>query len=496
MNLPAEIELYAGNARSVALSPDGARVAFLGVQGGIRRAYLRQLDQFDAVAIPGTETAQTLFFSPDGSAVGFVTAASLIKVVSLSDGAITSLTANADYTVGATWGADNRITFGRASVLWQVPASGGTATQITTLDKEKAELLHVWPTVVADGQAVLFASVIRGRYGDAHIHAVQVATGKRISLVESASFPLYTASGHLMFFRDGALYAAPFDAERLAITGPPIRVVDNLAGDFAFGAPFAALSNSGSLLYMPRASASGLVWVSREGAEQRIGDAPRRTAYPRISPDGHRIVSYADGELWIQDTARPTFTPLTSEGFGATPIPAWTPDGKRIVFHTRTGMRWIDVDAGRESQPIPDTGSGDYPTSVSPDGTTLAILRLMPDTFGDIYVLDLHGHEKPRALVNTAAYEGGAKFSPDGHWLAYVSDASGQMQVYVRPFPEGNRRLPVSTDGGTHPLWSGDGKNLFYRNGNKMMVIDVSARPDLAFRRRNSCSSNVTASSI
>jgi len=149
------------------------------------------------------------------------------------------------------------------------------------------------------------------------------------------------------------------------------------------------------------------------------------------------------------------------------------------VFRTLTGLRWIDADGGGGSQAIPGTSESDFPTSVSPDGHTLAFINQTVESGGDIYVLSLEGDPQPRPVVKTPGYDGGGEFSPDGRWMAYVSNGSGQFEVYLRPYPGPERKRQVSTRGGTHPKWNRNGKELFYRDGNKMMVVDVSTSPDL-----------------
>ena len=482
LDLPAGVELATVYPPAVVLSPDGTRVAFVGVFRGVRQLYTRRLDQFETVPIRGTEKANAVFVSPDGRALGFITADLALKRVSLADGLVTTVEHDAEFSAGAAWGADDRITFVRAGALWQVPASGGPAKQLTTLDSGKQELLHAWPSAIAQGRILLFASITGSSRGASHIEALSLPAGQRRVIVESGTFPLYSPSGHLVFFRDGALLGAPFDVDRLEVTGPVVRVLENLAVGTTMDAPLAALSNAGSLTYAPSdAGTTQLVWVSRQGVEQPITETPRRYQYPRLAPDGRRTVVAAAGDLWIQDTARATLTRLTSEQTVGNAFPVWTPDGTRVLFRTLTGMYWTAADGSGHPEAIAGSLSGDLPCSVSRDGDTLAFMRQNAQTSRDIYVLSLRGQHRPRPVVSTFAYEGGAQFSPDGHWMAYASDESGQMQVYVRPFPGPDRRWPVSTKGGTQPLWNRNGKEIFYRSGNKMMVVDVSGSGDLTF---------------
>jgi serine/threonine-protein kinase len=482
LNLPAGVELATIYPPAATLSPDGTRIAFVGVRGGLRQLYMRRLDQFEAVPLQGTDNPNAMFFSPDGQALGFITPDLSLKKVSLADGLVVTLAHDADYSSGAAWGADDRITFGRAGGLWQVSASGGEAKQLTTLDRSKGERFHAWPTVLARGKLVLFTSITDNSRDAAHINALSLATGQRRVIVESGKFPLYAPSGHLIVFRNGALLGAPFDINRLELTGPFVRVVENLAVDASMGAPLASVSTTGSLVYAPSdAGTSRLVWVSREGVEQPITDTSRQYNYPRVTLDGLQIVVATGGDLWIQDTARATFTRLTSEGTVGNGFPVWTPDGKRVVFRTTGGLYWTAADGSGQPQAIPgSTSVRDYPSSISPDGDTLAFVRQTAETSGDVYVLSLHGKFRPRPVVNTPAYDGGPAFSQDGRWLAYASDESGQMQVYVRPFPGPGSRRQVSVEGGTQPLWNRNGKEIFYRHGNKMMVVGVSAGANLA----------------
>src|SRR5262249_14951174 len=195
-----------------------------------------------------------------------------------------------------------------------------------------------------------------------------------------------------------------------------------------------------------------------------------------VSPDGRRIVVQASGDLWILDADRSTFTRLTSAATFGNSFPIWTPDGKRVVFRTAIGIHWIDVDqTAAAAHRIPDTTNGDFQTSVSPDGDTVPETRQNSDASPDVYALSLSGKSPPHPIVATAAFEGGGTFSPDGGRIAYVSDESGQRQVYVRS-AQSERRWQVSTEGGTSPVWNRNGRELFYRDGNKIMAGGAPGR--------------------
>ena len=279
LNLPSGVELYIG-AQAVAFSADGTRVAFVGVVGGVRQLYIRRLDQFEAAVVRGTRNVTACFFSPDGRAVGLILAGAGLKTVSLADGLIVPLVADADHVAGGAWGTDDRITFGRGGALWQISATGGAVTPLTHLNQGKGELSHRWPTVVADGKIVLFTVVTGSARAAAHIEALTLATGTRQILVDPGIVPLYAPSGHLMFFRDDALLAEAFGVTPLAVTGPSIRVLDDVAVDAA-GTPVAALSQAGTLGYASRGQAtSQIVRVSRQGLEQPMTDTPRRYLNP------------------------------------------------------------------------------------------------------------------------------------------------------------------------------------------------------------------------
>jgi serine/threonine protein kinase/Tol biopolymer transport system component len=502
LNLPPAVELYATNGSSVTISPDGRSLAFNGAQAATRRAYVRRLDQSEFIPLRGLGLVLSLVFSPDGESIGLTSGDGTVKKVSLKDGVVVTIARAADLYSGITWGPEDRIVFGSAGTLWEVRASGGTAKQLTTLDTERQEISQRWPALLPDGRTLLFTCYMAGSAATAHIEAVSLATGAKQIIVERAAFPIYAPTGHLLFLRDGAIQGAPFDVATLKLTGAPVRLVDKITVTGS-GAPIAALSSGGTFAYVPGvAAAARLVWVSRKGVQEPLNDTPQTYGNPRVAPDGQRIVVVrGQSDLWIQDIARPTFTRLTPVATNMG-YPVWTPDGQHVLFRTLSGIHRIRTDGSGRDETIPGTSTQDLPASVSPDGETLAFVRLSQDTSADVYALSLHGEPRPYPIVKTAAYEGGPQFSPDGHWMTYTSDESGQMQVYVRPFPGPDRNRQVSTSGGTHPQWSRTGKELFYRDGDKMMMVDVSTNsgdsdlalssPKMLFEQRYSFGGSVS----
>ena len=479
LNLPGSAELYSTGGSGIAISPDGLRIAFVAIRDGTRQVYVRQLDRFDAGPVRGTETVVFATFAPDGASLAFSTADRVLKRVALTDSLPETITNDIDLNTGATWGSDGTIIFGRDGALWVVPAGGGSPRRLTTLDSERGEVGHRWPVVIPGG-TVLFTSFTGRGLQDAHIEAVSLATGDRRAVIEQATFPLFASTGHLLFCRDDALLAVPFDPERLTVTGSPSPFIENI-GVRSLGAPFAALAGNGTLAYVPASALVGrLAWVTREGAEQPLSDAPRAYANPRLAPDGRRfVVEVGSGDLWVRDLTRESFTRLTLGQTANNQFPVWAPDGGRIVFRTARQLHWIESDGSGSAHAISGTSIDDYPSSVSPDGETLALTRIDPRTSGDVYVLSLRGDPHPRAVLSTPAYEGGAQFSPDGRWLVYVSRESGQMEVYLRPYPAPDRKWQVSVGGGLHPVWNRAGTEIMYRSGNRMMAVSVSARPEL-----------------
>jgi len=507
---------------SVALSPDGVRLAYVAVRGnGQPLLYLRDMDSLEAKPIPGTEGASAPFFSPDGQWIGFF-AGGKLKKVSVSGGASLAL-CDAPSGRGASWGPADTIFFtptnGPTGIL-KVPAAGGTPQVLTTADAQKQEASHRWPEVLPGGKALFFVVFTGGGPDTAQIVAQSLQTGERRVLVQGGTSPHYSPSGHLLYHRAGTLMAVPFDPVRLEVQGIPAPVLEGVMGTegLAVAAHF-TVSRNGTLVYVPgsgQAAERTLVWVDRKGAAQPLAAPLRAYAQPRLSPDGRRLaieIEAGTRDLWVYDFAREALTRLTFEGNNG--YPTWTPDGKKIAFQsfragrTALGLFWKLADGTGAEASLP---TGEYnagPGSWTPDGKVLAFWELNPSTLRDIWALPMEGDprqagtegRKPRLFLRAPFNETAPTFSPDGRWLAYVSDESGRNEVYVQPFPGPGGPPPVgsssqgaqspgsgpqggkwqvSTEGGTGPVWNRNGRELFYRIGDRMMAVDVTAQPAFA----------------
>jgi serine/threonine-protein kinase len=284
----------------------------------------------------------------------------------------------------------------------------------------------------------------------------------------------------------------------MQLTASPAQVVSNLPLGSA-GIPTVDVSSAAAtLLFAPTVALSRLVWVSRAGLEQPLNDAPRAYASPRISPDGRSVVVQA-GDLWVQDLVRTTFTRLTLGESAINGFPMWDPDGRHVLYRTRSGIRVFDTTSADRGDAIAGTTEFDYPASKTRDGRTLVLIRSGQETQFDIYAMSPGDPSSLRPVVRTPAYEGGVRLSPDERYLAYVSDESGQNEVYLRPFPGSDRRWQVSTQGGTQPVWNPNGKEIFYRVGNKMMAVDVVtgaevslSAPRMLFEQRYAYGAGIT----
>ena len=487
INLPPGQQL-AGLDRgpAVALSPDGTQLAYVARQGSTQQLYLRAMDSLEAKPIPGTEEAVNPFFSPDGQSIGFF-AGGKLKKVSVSGGAALTL-GDAAQPLGASWGGQGKIAFASAvGVLQQVPDVGGTPQPLTRF--ENGEASQRWPEFLPGSKAVLFAGGTSPlNFINAQVAVQSVGTGERRNLIQGGTHPRYAPSGHLVYAQRGTLMAVQFDPQRQEVKGSVVPVVDGVLQSPSSGAAQYSFSATGSLVYVSggvQSAQSRLVWVNRNGAEQPVVAPAHAYLNPRLSSDGRRVavtITEQESQVWLYDLSRETLTRLTFEGNSNTG-PVWTPDGKRIAFNSTKGgpgnIFWQLADGSGGLERLTTSEHNHVPMSWSPDGQLLAFIEINPTTGYDIWVLRLSDH-KAQPFLRTPFNESVPRFSPDGHWLAYVSDESVRWEIYVQPYPGPGGKWQISTEGGTEPVWNPNGRELFYRNGNKMMAVDIATQPSFA----------------
>jgi Tol biopolymer transport system component len=503
MRLTAEIgadaTLYAGLGPAAIFSPDGTRLAFVALGADQkRRIYVRPLDQLQATLLSGTEDAGYPFFSPDGQWIGFFADGKLKKISAQGGAAITLC--DAPNGRGGSWGEDGTIVFTPdiQGGLSKVSSAGGTPQSLTTLDKQAGEVTHHWPQVLPGGKAVLFTSNTNGTdYNDAEIVVYSMASGQRRTVVHGGFYGRYLPSGHVIYVHEGTLFAVPFDLKRLEVTGGPVPILQGVVTNPGAGGAQFSFSETGSLVYMAgrgRGANLSIYWMDRDGKFTPLRETLGSYYNPAFSPDGKRLaLQIFDGkrsDIWVYQWERDALTRLTFAGESNT-NPVWTPDGQRIVYSSReaggaVNLWWRRADGAGEAERLATTETTQYAGSWRPDGKTLAFDQFNPGTGSDIMTLSIQGDEKsgwkpgkPKPFVNSAYQEHEPAFSPDGRWLAYQSDESGNYEVYVRPFPGPGGKWQISTGGGFLPKWSRNGKEIFYRTmDNKIMVVAYTASAD------------------
>jgi serine/threonine-protein kinase len=491
--LPANETLGVGGSSSMALSADGQRLVYVARRGANQRLFLRELDQFDPVPIDGTEGAESPFFSPDGQSIGFFAEGELRRI-GIVGGEADSLCSASDPR-GATWGDDDAIYFSTASSgLWRVAASGGNPEELTSPDPALGEISHRWPQVLPGADAVILTVWAGSGSDETRIGVVSTEGGDVTPLLENASYGRYAASGHLVFERDDRLWAIPFQPGSSSASGTAVPVLDDLVVHGEVGVAYFALSESGSIVFAPGGvlqSGPALAWVEPDGSVEPLPLDSRAFGYPRVSPDGRRLAAtIVDGEqsdIYIADLERGgSFTRFTSEGQNT--IPLWSPDSSRLVFARlvidsdglpQWGLFMQPTDQSEPAQQLTSGASLLFPSSFSSDGNTLAYTQWDPEGTPDIHLLQMRSSPAQEPFLATPDDEYEAVFSPDGQWIAYVSNRTGQREVYVRGLGPTAGTYQISTDGGTEPEWSMDSGEIFYRSGNRIMTVTVPRAPRL-----------------
>ncbi|MGH7503444.1 MAG: protein kinase domain-containing protein [Longimicrobiales bacterium] len=475
-----------GTLSTLELTPDGRRIVYNGLSAGGRQLFVRDIDQLEARPLAGTQSASMPSVSPDGRWVAWSFVGRLRKTP--IDGGASVEIGPAPRANSIAWISNDELvvsasTKGGFAALWRIPASGGELRPFTQFDSATREGFQQDPVVLREHGLVLYTSnrlgSLIGRLGVARLDGSTRILNLLVDRV------LGYALGHVIYIgEDGALMAAPFDTRSLETRGAPIALAQGLARNAA------ALSASGTLAHSLGSSTGEVVMVDDRGASSPLVGEPGRYAHPRLSPDGKRlaidITSGSTTDLWTFDVASGTPTRQTTSDNNDRP--EWTTDGTRLLYlSTRGGGNysvWSQLADG--SGPAEELFRG--PNSVrevqpTPDARVLIYREDHPDSLRDIRLASLDKKDSPTPLVATRFDELMPRLSPDGRWLAYQSDESGQYEIYVRPFPAGGGRITISNGGGSEPLWSRDGR-LFYRKGQELIAIGYSTNPGFAITSR------------
>jgi len=477
----------------VALSRDGTKLAYTvsGAQGFYLA--LRQMDQFEAKPLPGSENSGWPLFSPDGEWIAFssISAPTKIRKIPIAGGT-SSTVCDGNFQLGGAWGDDDTIVFPGSAGLMRVSANGGTPAPLTKLDAAKGEKSHTRPQFLPDGRSLLF-TVASDSPDSPQFAVLDLKSGAYRMVARGGNNGRYVPTGHLTFVRDATLFAVPFDLARMTTNGPEVPVVEDIStvgpqgtGDYTF-------SQNGLLVYSEALDAQGtlLTWVDRRGTPQPIpGQVRRDWATGRLSPDGNRVVNdihdSKNTDLWVADLARTTLTRLTFGGENDFPI--WSPDGTRIVYSGtkdgKAGLYSVLADGSSQPELVIAVDTRPIATSFTPDGKTL-LYTAPTASKATIMLLPLGGpagtSREPHPLREPNVSDGQATVSPDGRWVAFTSIDTGTAEVYVQPFPGPGAKVRVSTASGRYPRWTRNGHELVYWTaapGNSgLMSVTVQATP-------------------
>ena len=495
---PAAQALSPGADRDIAISPDGRYIVY---RGGARSSelFVRALDQLDALPLPGGANPRQPFFSPDSQWVAFFDGLTL-KKVSIAGGAAITVCQSPAMSRGASWGDDNRIVFSTIHAtngLLQVPAGGGEPVVLTRPDPANGETNHWYPSVLPGGRGVLFTVTARDAAASARVAVLDLDTG-RYKLLTRGSQAEYLESGHLLYVADGTLHASRFDLRTLELRGDPVPVVDKVWTGGG-GAANYGISRAGTFVYVPQGAPRqrSLVWVDRSGKETPLSLPQRVYDEPRLSPDSTQVavaIRDQDHDIHILDLGKGSLRRLTFDpSIDANPV--WTPDGRQIVFGSQRGAASVSnvfIQAADGTGAAERVSAGQYwqtPGFVTPDGSAVIGFENPPETSGDIVRFPLKSATSRLAsgaategsllrverLIQASSFESKPAMSPNGRYIAYQSDESGQHEIYVRPFPHvENGRWQVSLSGGTAPVWARDGRELFFLDlANRLTAVPV-----------------------
>jgi serine/threonine-protein kinase len=489
VEMAPDLDLFLPVGPHLAFSPDGRTVAFVGSQEGREALFARDLESLEAREYSGTDGARGPFFSPDGEWIGYFEGDALRKV-SIRGGAPLTLAEDAENARGANWSEDGFIYYAPNTTtgIWKVPAEGGVSEEVTIPSTEEpVERSHRWPQALPDGRSILMTVQPMGvSFDEANLEIFDLETGERTVVHRGGSMGRVLPTGHLVFVREATLYAAPFDMDRREVLRSPAPVIEDVAYGSGHGGAWVVTSEEGTLLQVAGGESFEIpldfLRVGVDGSEEVLSGS--RSAYrnPRMSPDGSAVLydvslEGAAPDIWSLDLERDVATRLT---FSEAPdfAAVWSPDGGSFAFSSRRSGQanvWLKSAEGtRDAEPLFESSNFQLPSSWHPNGRQLLIHENNSQSGMDLLILDVETKEIEPYLDTEFGEESG-DFSPDGRWVAYESDESGEAEVYVRPFPLEAGKWRISSAGGYDPVWAPDGRTIYYRGSdNKVYGVSVA----------------------
>jgi serine/threonine protein kinase/Tol biopolymer transport system component len=475
--LPSNVQ----NPSPPTVSPDGRHIAFAGDAGGTRTIWIRSLDSLEARSLPGTEGVLRPFWSPDSRMLAFMAGGKLRKV-DIAGGPPQTI-CDAPNGADGSWSPEGVILFdGRANdPMWRVPAGGGVRQPvILEAGKPEGSPGTGWPEFLPDGRHFLYTIVVASS-PDMTLMVGELDSTESKPLFKTTTRVQYAEPGYLLFVRERTLVAQEFDARTSTLQGDPIPIGEGLGTGLLGLASFSASRNGVLVFRGGELAGTRLLWLDRAGKETPLLDAPADYRDTSFSPEGTRLAydvgDAAASDVWVRDLARGVSSRFTFDATGEV-APHWSPDGRRIAYTLLAkgpGDLYVkDASGTREAEPLLVDAEEKYISDWSPDGQHILYTGRTTGEMGwNIWVLPLQGDRKPRSIVQTRFAELWATFSPDGKYIAYQSNESGRAEIYVQEFPQPQNKWQVSTEGGTEPHWRRDGRELFYRAGQRLMAVPV-----------------------
>jgi serine/threonine protein kinase/Tol biopolymer transport system component len=483
---PTGTSLSSLGQRTVAVSPDGLRIAISASSSDGPRLYLREMNSASSVPIPGAEGATNPIFSPDGKWLAFF-AGGKLKKISFDGGAPETIADSVVDPQGISWGADHNIYYSPSltSGILRISENGGTPQPVTKLRTDKTELGHISPQILPGEKILLFTVLSAGNaVDDGALVGENIGSGERKVIIAKGFDPHFFPPNHLMYVRAGTLMAVEFDLAKLVATGSAVQVVQDVVTHAGSGSAQYDISRDGTLIYVnggKQATENSLLLAEHDAKPQPFPVKSNIYESPRFSPDGKLLaltVRLPDPDIWIYDLERGALRRMTFAP-GVDELPVWSPDGKRIAYASngRQQAFVVPVDGSGQEESLMKNEGHFHLQSWSPDGKLIAYERLGNSGQYEIWMLPMAGDHKPYPYLASQFRLNQPAFSTDGNWLAYTSNESGRAEVYVQRFPGPGEKIQVSTDGGSNPEWSRDGKQLIYENSGTLWATEVMVSP-------------------